>query len=188
MGEKRVGVILTYEADRVPLYPEVKTYLQHADVLLDVGPGVRPQRFVSCRRHVCLEAHGEYCNVLRANGFETIQAEVPAGLADIEIPIDTAVAIDVVEHLTREDGLAMIAEMVRLARQQVLIFTPLGFMPQDGGKDADPWGYQGQRWQVHRSGWTPADFPGWRCFVDEHFHRVGDKYFGAFFAIWDKKK
>ena len=49
-------------------------------------------------------------------------------------------------------------------------------------------GYQGQRWQEHRSGWTPDDFPGWRCFVEEHFHKRDGQYFGAFFAIWDRKQ
>jgi hypothetical protein len=184
-----LSALLTYNADGVPLYVKAKPFIKRAGVLLDVGAGVRPQRFVECDRHVCMEAHDEYCDVLRANGFETICAAVPAGLVGFDMAIDSVVAIDVIEHLTREDGLAAVAEMVRIARGQVVIFTPLGFLAQDGGVHVDPWGYQGQHWQAHRSGWTPDDFPGWRCFVDEDFHtRERGFKFGAFFAIWDRKK
>lgn len=175
--------LLTYDENHVPLYPELQRHLKYADVLLDIGAGVRPQRFVKCDRHVCLEPHAEYCDVLRDNGFEVIQAEAPAGLAVLD-PVDSVTCIDVIEHLSRDDGLLLIEEMKRLARGQVLVFTPLGFMPQEGGGARDPWGYQGQHWQEHRSGWTPQDFPGWRTFVDPHFHQRDREYFGAFFALW----
>jgi hypothetical protein len=179
-------MVLTYNANGVPLYVKAKPHIKYADVLLDVGAGIRPQSFVEWRRHVCLEPHGEYCEVLRANGFEVIQGEAPAALMSMD-PVDTVACIDVLEHMTRDDGMAAVEQMKRLARGQVVIFTPLGFMPQDGGSDMDPWGYQGQRWQQHRSGWTPDDFPGWRCFVDDDFHtrERGAKY-GAFFTIWDR--
>jgi hypothetical protein len=187
MGEPRMGVILTYEPDEIALYLKVRPFLKRANVLLDIGAGVRPQRFVECKRHVCIEAHGEYCDVLRENGYETIQALVPDGLIGLDIGnIDTAIAVDVIEHLPKGDGFMLLSEMQRMAKQAV-IFTPLGYMPQDGGKDVDPWGYQGQFWQKHRSGWTPDDFHGWRCFVDEDFHtRERGSKAGAFFAVWDR--
>lgn len=183
-----LSALLTYEAADIPLYVQAKPHLKPVATLLDVGAGIRPQRFVECRRHVCLEPHGEYCDVLRANGFETIEAAVPAGLVGLDLgaAIDTVIAVDVIEHLTREDGLAMVAEVTQLARSQVVIFTPLGFMPQDGGGEKDAWGFQGQHWQEHRSGWTPDDFPGWRCFISGDFHHRAGKPFGAFFAIWNR--
>lgn len=189
MGAAGVGVsaLLTYAENDIGLYLKAKPYLKRAAVLLDVGPGVRPQRFVKCDRMICLEPHAEYCDILLDAGLETIRGEAPAGLVGLE-PVDTVTAIDVIEHLTREAGLWTIAEMKNLAQSQVVIFTPLGFMPQDGGEKTDAWGYQGQHWQEHRSGWTPDDFPGWRCFVDEHFHNRDGQDFGAFFAIWDRKQ
>jgi hypothetical protein len=182
-----VGLILTYDPDHVPLYMSAKPFVRRASVLLDVGAGVRPQRFVECDRHVCLDAHAEYCDVLRENGFEAIEGEAPAALARLDIDrVDTVIALDVIEHLTREDGVALIAEMQRIAQSQAIVFTPLGFMPQDGGEETDAWGYHGQHWQAHRSGWTPDDFPGWRCFVSEDFHHGAGRPFGAFFAIWNR--
>lgn len=61
---------------------------------------------------------------------------------------DLVFALDVIEHLEKPDGGRMLSEMERVARRRVLIFTPNGFYPQESD---DPW-------QVHRSGWTHADF------------------------------
>lgn len=186
MGSKGLGVtkLQTYDANSVPLWIQIQKYVRHAGSVLDIGAGIRPQTFVPCDRLTCLEPHGEYCEVLRDHGIEVIEAPAPGGLRVLQDrSFDAVVAFDVIEHMTREDGGEMIAEMLRIAREQVVIFTPLGLMPQSGGDETDPWGMQGQHWQQHRSGWTPADFPGWRCVVDEHFHARDGEHFGAFFAL-----
>jgi hypothetical protein len=72
---------------------------------------------------------------------------------------DLVYALDVVEHFTREDGLALLDHLVRIARVRVLVFTPCGFMEQ---KDA-------VHWQDHRSGWTADDLRAlgfWTAVVD----------------------
>lgn len=186
-------MIRTYDPKQWPLFRDAVKRIQPADVLLDVGAGIRPQQFIRCRRHICIEPHGEYADILRGAGMEVIQAEAPAGLSAIDVgePIDTVVSVDVIEHLEKDAGLKMVAELMRIATKQVVIFTPLGFMPQHGGHQHDPWGMQGQHWQEHRSGWGPEDFPGWECLVDHEFHRkafTGHEHekhaCGAFFAIW----
>lgn len=63
---------------------------------------------------------------------------------------DAVVALDVIEHLERKQGEALLAEMERIARRRVVVFTPNGFVEQ-GARDGNPF-------QVHRSGWTAADF------------------------------
>lgn len=177
-------MILKYDWRDVPLFSRAKAHIRDVDTVLDVGAGLRPQSLVTCKRHICMEAHGEYCDALREGGFDAIHFEVPAGLDLLdEGPIDTVVALDVIEHLTRRDGLAMIEKMKRLATQQVIVFTPLGFHEQSGGDACDAWGMQGQQWQKHRSGWTPEDFPGWLHLVDEHF-APGH---AAFVAIWNRE-
>lgn len=59
---------------------------------------------------------------------------------------DCVIAIDLIEHLTKEDGKKLIKKMEKIARKKVIIFTPNGFLPQ-GEYDNNPW-------QVHKSGWT----------------------------------
>ncbi|MEM3342267.1 MAG: methyltransferase domain-containing protein [Thermoplasmata archaeon] len=59
---------------------------------------------------------------------------------------DCVVALDVIEHLNKEEGLKLIAAMEKIACKKIIIFTPNGFLPQSA-HDNNPF-------QVHRSGWT----------------------------------
>lgn len=177
-------IALLPHSTRKKLFRQAAGWVRRVDIVLDVGAGIRPQGLVPCERHVCAEPHGEYADALAAAGYVVIRARATAALGQMG-PVDTVVALDVIEHMEREEGEAFLAAAVRKARHQVVVFTPLGFMPQDGTNGpsgaTDPWGLQGQHWQAHRSGWTPADFPGWRCVVDAHFHKKHRH--GAFFAI-----
>lgn len=61
---------------------------------------------------------------------------------------DACIALDVIEHLEKEDGWRMLRAMEQLATKRVVIFTPNGFIPQfseDGNL------------QQHLSGWEVAE-------------------------------
>lgn len=58
---------------------------------------------------------------------------------------DCVVALDLIEHLEKKDGLKLIEMMEKIAREKVIIFTPKGFLAQKE-HDNNPW-------QVHKSGW-----------------------------------
>jgi 2-polyprenyl-3-methyl-5-hydroxy-6-metoxy-1,4-benzoquinol methylase len=60
--------------------------------------------------------------------------------------VDCVIALDVIEHLTEENALKLIAQMESIARKKVIIYTPNGFLPQ--GEE------YGNPWQRHISGWT----------------------------------
>jgi SAM-dependent methyltransferase len=63
---------------------------------------------------------------------------------------DVVAAIDVLEHLDENDGAQLLEAMTRIATDRVVVLTPNRFVPQ-GEVGGNPW-------QVHRSGWTPAQF------------------------------
>lgn len=63
---------------------------------------------------------------------------------------NTVIALDLIEHLEKNEGYKLIQIMKKLAKNKVIIFTPNGFMPQ-GDLNENPW-------QVHRSGWETSDF------------------------------
>jgi predicted TPR repeat methyltransferase len=69
---------------------------------------------------------------------------------------DCVLASDVIEHLTKEDGLKLLEMMEAIAKKRVIVFTPNGFLPQ-GEYDDNPW-------QVHKSGWeiTEMEARGYR--------------------------
>jgi len=59
---------------------------------------------------------------------------------------DCVVALDLIEHLTKEEGNKLIEMMEVIAKKKVIIFTPNRFLSQRGW-DNNPW-------QVHKSGWS----------------------------------
>lgn len=154
--------------------------LRHSDYVLDVGAGIRPQTLMKAKIHACIEPHDEYAKWLKDNGYYVLESTALDVLPKMH-ELDTVIMLDVIEHMTKEEGL----EVIRLCREkakQIVIFTPLGFCKQayeDGDKDA--WGMNGTKWQTHRSGWEPSEFAGWTIHADAGFH--GERG-GAFFAIW----
>ena len=62
---------------------------------------------------------------------------------------DAVVALDVIEHLTKEDGLHLMRAMEKISRRKAVIFTPSGFSPQHHSKKGDL--------QEHLSGWEAAE-------------------------------
>jgi SAM-dependent methyltransferase len=61
---------------------------------------------------------------------------------------DAVVALDVIEHFTEPEALALVARLERWARRTVILSTPNGFLPQG------PVG--GNPHQEHRCGFSPA--------------------------------
>lgn len=61
---------------------------------------------------------------------------------------DVVAAIDLLEHLDEDDGGRLLEAMERVAAGRVVVLTPNRFVPQDA-RDGNPF-------QVHRSGWSPA--------------------------------
>lgn len=159
------------------LFKDAALLIKPSETLLDVGCGLRPQNMARCKKHICVEPHGEYADALEAAGYEVIRKVGLEGL----IAADTIMALDSIEHMEREDGEAFIEKAKDLANQ-IVIFTPLGFMPDTENGETDAWGCQGQYWQKHRSGWEPGDFPDWTYVISRNFH----KKYGAFFAIWNR--
>jgi hypothetical protein len=140
--------------------------IQDVDVVLDLGPGIRPQPFVTPYVHICVDAHRPYLERLQRESADHSKYVLINAAWDQVIgmlpdkSVDTVFALDFIEHLTKEDGLRMLREAERVARQQIVVYTPHGFFPQsyDDPRKPDRWGMDGGYWQTHRSGWAPEDF------------------------------
>ena len=129
--------------------------------VMDIGCGANPQRcVVATKKHYLVDPlpqrnSGIPCGIPICGTWEDA-LKVAAGEH-----IDTAMLFDVVEHLDKREALALIDHTVELA-EQVVIFTPKGFMQQDDGI-----------WNTHRSGWEPHDFKGnWETKIFRGFHTV----------------
>lgn len=145
---------------------------QDIETLADIGCGLRPVDWLTTKRHVCVDAFAPYVKRLSEAGREAIVSTAEQFLAAVTPGVyDAIYLLDVIEHMEKPVGKRVIELAVMAQPKQVVIYTPLGYVEQV--KDA--WELGGEHWQRHRSGWTPADFPGF--FSTEY---RGD----AFFAIW----
>lgn len=137
---------------------DIRKIVPHSKLLFDVGAGVRPCP-VPADKRVIIEPHWEYVEVLKDNGYEVWQGTALDMLPKVPAKA-TVLLLDVIEHMTRLEGEAVLRLLDRFKR--VVLYTPDGFMPQEPvGDEPDPWGYDGWAWQKHRSGWTVEDFEGW---------------------------
>jgi SAM-dependent methyltransferase len=95
----------------------------------------KPSIEESMKNHI----HSEYIN---------------ADIATVKYPdlsFDSVILIDVIEHFTRDDALALIRTIQHWARKNVIILVPNGFVPQDEEDE------QGNKKQHHLSGWSVRD-------------------------------
>lgn len=167
------------------MFPAATRLVRKVAEVCDVGPGIRPMGIFKPAKHICIEPHGEYADVLEGHGMEILRTDALTGLAQIP-PVDSVFFLDVIEHMEKDEGQRALKLALEKAREQVVVFTPLGYFPQEfkeGQKDA--WGYHGAHWQTHRSGWVPEDFDAsWKVVVDEEFHGHKDgALYGALCAV-----
>jgi len=166
-------------------------------VVLDVGAGIHPQQYFVPNVQIIVEPFLPYVEKLQENESGIPRKVYLIGTWDKVMPllpdksVDTIFAVDVIEHLTKEAGLTFLKEAERVAKSQIIIFTPLGFYPQTYVENAtDRWGMQGGVWQSHLSGWQVEDFEnGWEILACKDYHQI-DQYdqplnepIGAFWAI-----
>ena len=152
--------------------------LKVCNVVLDVGAGLRPMTMYRPARHICVEPYGPYCKVLRTAGYEVLQGtaeHVLSTVLEFEPKIDAIFLLDVIEHMEKDVGRNVIELAKQVAREQIVLYTPVGFMKQT----EDNWGMGGHEWQTHRSGWQPDEFPGWHITLRSRRAPKG------FIALWN---
>lgn len=181
------------------LIPSVLNELTDADVLLDIGCGIRPQRYIKPFVHICCEPFQQYVEHLRQevkSRYDCNYVILKASWAEaVELlpqrSVDSVFLIDVIEHVEKEVALKLLRATEVVARRQIVIFTPLGFMPQHHRDGKDAWGFDGGAWQEHRSGWVPEEFDNsWEIHASKAFHTVdnmGKKLEAAYGAFWALK-
>jgi hypothetical protein len=178
----------TIHCDRESMHGVAMGLLAPAQVCLDIGPGVRPQRMLDCPVHMLVEPYRPYAEKLACT-YPEKQVFCKDGISYLREAfsdsVDTVFMLDVIEHLDKADGAELVQQALRVARKQVVIFTPLGFMPQHY-TESEPWeGVTHSELQNHKSGWLPAEFPHAVHVVCDDYHASGTQVYGAFYSVID---
>ena len=124
--------------------------------ILDVACGLSfKSKYIPAQVRVGVDIYDEY--------FKHIEIDVPYAvvkydvrkLKDIFVPksFDLVIALDIIEHLEKEESLELIRQCEEIAKLGVVLETPKGYIPQN----LDIQGHGGHEWQTHRSGWEPKD-------------------------------
>lgn len=103
---------------------------------------------------LAIEKWPDNCDIIEATGLYThVINDDALNLADYYgvNTVDVVLASQVLEHLTRNQGLKLIKIMKSIASRLVIITTPLGFMDVTAENNPNPF-------ERHLSGWTEADF------------------------------
>jgi SAM-dependent methyltransferase len=137
--------------------------------ILDVACGLSlKSKFIPAQIRVGVDIYDKY--------FDHIEAEVPyvvmkydvRKLNEIFVPksFDLVIALDIIEHLEKQESLDMIAQCEKIARKGVILETPNGYIPQN----LDILGHGGHEFQTHRCGWDPAELEklGYKVIVRDY--------------------
>lgn len=184
--------------DKDVLLPVIKSKILKVDIVLDIGCGIMPQKCIRPMVHICCEPYDQYVAYLQKkirNEYDRNYVIIHASWKEAirlfpPMSVDTVFLTDVIEHLEKEEASKLLHDTEKIARRQIIIFTPLGYMPQTHHDRKDAWGLDGAQWQEHKSGWQPEDFDDtWDVYATEKFHETdsfGKKFeapYGAFWAI-----
>lgn len=138
--------------------------------ILDLGSGPcnkeRDKRFKSVNI-TCVEIYTPAVKICHEYGFNTIHADIRY-INEYFPPksIDIIWLLDVIEHFPKKEGLRLLDKMEKIARRQILIWTPLGWVPQDID-------YSNNKYQRHLSAWFKSDFEklNYKCEVIRNYHK-----------------
>jgi len=127
--------------------------LSGCESVLDIGCGATPTMRQLGVSQTC-GAEGYAPSFNEANRQNTHDRLVQCDVRELSQhfqprQFDTCIALDVIEHLTKPDGMKLMADMEKIARKRVIFFTPSGFLEQHHASNDDL--------QEHLSGWEAAE-------------------------------
>ncbi len=132
-------------------YSRISNMISESNVILDLGCGAGGRvRFRKGAHPVGIDIHRP--SIERAKQKGTHMDFLLADATRLPIrdqSVDGIIALDILEHLTREGGLSMIQEVKRVCRGVIALLTPNGYLPQGES--------EGNVYQVHLSGWSTRD-------------------------------
>lgn len=156
--KSRINLILSlrrkgFDPNAILVHLALRKALLGCDSILDVGCGVSGKlRELGALNTTGFEGfQPDFEEAKRQNTHDHLVQGDARELSRYFQPrqFDACIALDVIEHFTKEGGLKLMQEMETIARKKVIFFTPNGFLPQRQSAEGDL--------QAHLSGWNPDE-------------------------------
>jgi len=126
----------------------LKRELSDCHLVLDLGCGYNsPIQYCNVPFSVGVELFEPYLEESKKKGIHN--EYIKADIRKVEFKpksFDAILCLEVLEHLTKEEGYELIKKMETWARKKIIITTPNGYIYQDE--------YDNNPFQEHKSGWT----------------------------------
>lgn len=146
----------------------LKRELQGCNSVLDLGCGADSSlQYCKVPFSLGVELFGPYIEESKQKKIHTqYLKEDITKVVFSDKSFDAVILIDVLEHLEKEEGLALIQKAERWAKKKIVVFTPNGFVKQD---DFDRNPLQG-----HQSGWSVGELEqlGFKAFGLNGFKKL----------------
>ncbi|WP_433943950.1 class I SAM-dependent methyltransferase [Paenibacillus sp. SN-8-1] len=176
-----------YEETEEPRFiSALRERLKFADSVLDIGCGIGAMwDHYDSKIIIGVDIHRAYLEHLIHLPRRAIPIHADARrIGELFMPrsISAVTLIDSLEHFTKEDGLKVLKDAENIARDQVIVFTPRGFFPQEG---VDNYGLSGEQYQKHYSGWESGELLqlGYNVKVFKNFHHAENPSFVEAYGV-----
>lgn len=136
------------------LVEELKSSLKDCYSVLDLGCGKSsPIQHLNLGFTMGIDVYEPYLRESKEKGIH--DQYLKTDVLDIDKQIkeksfDAVIMIDLIEHLSKEDGAKLIRKAERIAEKKVIVFTPNGFSEKIHLEDDNIW-------QKHKSGWKTTE-------------------------------
>ena len=129
----------------------LKKELSDCDTVLDLGCGKNsPIQHCNIPFSVGVDVFETYLKESQKKGIHNKYIKEDIRKINLEPKsFDAVIALDVLEHLTEEEGRELIKRMESLAKKKIIVTTPNGYIRQES--------YDDNPLQEHKSGWAPGE-------------------------------
>lgn len=165
----------------------LKRELKGCSSVLDIGCGPSsPVQYCNVRYSVGVDVFKPYIDSSKNKNIHT--KYILGNINDINFEsgsFDAVVLVEVLEHLTKEQGNELLRKAQGWAKRKIIIAMPNGFLPQTQMMD--------NPFQMHRSGWRvremrelgfkPYGMGGWKYLRDENRSKLMESEDSIFSTI-----
>ena len=129
--------------------------LKDCESILDLGCGRHSPISKFKKKFMTVGVDADEKSIIASKERKIHDSYIVSNVLNVEEKIepksfDAVIALDIIEHLEKKDGLRLLEIMEKLARKKIILITPNGFLEQKE--------YYGNPLQQHKSGWVVEDF------------------------------